>query len=89
MLLAHPRLVLSLRNIRMLNSLNTSEDDQQPIPEHSQPDASCAGELESAQCDQNKVGQSSSEPPWHWTAHTADQIVYGTTTLTNNFCKRC
>jgi hypothetical protein len=73
----------------MSNSLNACENDQQQIPEHSQPDASCAGELGNAQCDQNKDGQPSSQHPWRWTAHTADQLVDGTITPTNNFCKRC
>lgn len=71
----------------MSNCLNACENDQRPI--HSQPDAPCAGELGNAQCDQVKDSQPSSQHPWRWTAQTADQTVYGTTTLANNFCERC
>ena len=73
----------------MSNGLNACENDQQIITEHSQRDASCAGQLASAQCDQNKDDQSSSQHPWRWTTQTVDQIEYGTTKLTKNFCKRC
>ena len=73
----------------MSSSLNACENDQQPIPEYPQQDASCAGELGNSQRDQNKDGQSSSQHPWRWTPHLADQFVHGTTRLTNNFCKRC
>ena len=73
----------------MSSSLNAHENDQQPISEYSQRDALYAGKVGNAQRDPNKDGESSSQHPWRWTAHSAGQIVYGTTRLTNNFCKRC
>jgi hypothetical protein len=73
----------------MSNSLNASEDDLRLIMEHFQQDMSCAGELGSTQCNQNKDDQPYSQHPWHWTVQTPDQIVYGTIQFTNNFCKQC
>ena len=73
----------------MSSGLDACENDPQPIPEYSQGDASCAGELRNAQREQNKYEQSSPEHPWRWTAQTANQVIYGNTILTNNFCERC
>ena len=73
----------------MSSSLNAYENDQQPMSDCSQRDASYAGQVGNAQRDPNKDGQSSSQHPCRWTAHSAGQIVYGTTRLTNDFCKRC